>query len=80
VTAEDGSTTPTPTRAEAIVEFLKGEGVNYELIEHEPTMSGADEARTMHESPDRVAKTIGPPRPERVRDRRDSRLPAARPA
>ena len=58
MTAEDGSTTPTPTRAEAIVEFLKSEGVNYELIEHEPTMSGADEARTMHESPDQVAKTI----------------------
>ena len=57
MTTEDGST-PTTTRAEAIVEFLEGEGVDYELIEHEPTMSGADEARIMHQPPDRVAKTI----------------------
>jgi hypothetical protein len=58
MTTEGGSTTSTTTRAEAIVEFLEGEGVNYELIEHEPTMSGADEARTMHQPPDQVAKTI----------------------
>jgi Ala-tRNA(Pro) deacylase len=32
--------------------------VDYELIEHEPTMSAAAEARTMHQSPDQVAKTI----------------------
>ena len=55
---EDGSMTPTTTRAEAIVEFLEGEGVRYELIEHERTMSAAAEARTMHQSPDQVAKTI----------------------
>ena len=55
---EDGSTTPTTTRAEAIVDFLEGEGVDYELIEHEPTMSAAAEARTMHQSPEQVAKTI----------------------
>jgi len=55
---EGGSATPTTTRAEAIVEFLRGEGVDYELIEHEPTMSAAGEARTMHQSPDQVAKTI----------------------
>jgi len=58
MTTEAGSTTPTTTRAVAIVEFLEGEGVNYELIEHEPTMSGADEARTMHQPSDQVAKTI----------------------
>jgi len=55
---EDASTTPTTTRAEAIVDFLEGEGVDYELIEHEPTMSAAAEARTMHQSPEQVAKTI----------------------
>ena len=55
---EDRSTTPMTTRADAIVEFLEGEGVDYELIEHEPTMSAAAEARTTHRSPDQVAKTI----------------------
>ena len=58
MTTENVSTTPTTTRAEAIVDFLEGEGVDYELIEHEPTMSAAAEARTMHQSPDQVAKTI----------------------
>src|SRR6185437_5934910 len=47
-----------PTRAEAIVEFLEGEGVSYELIEHEPTLSAAAEARTTHHLSDQVAKTI----------------------
>jgi Ala-tRNA(Pro) deacylase len=55
---EDGSTTPTTTRAGAVVEFLEGEGVKYELIEHEPTMSGADEVRTLHQPPEQVAKTL----------------------
>ena len=58
MTAEGSSTIPASTRTEAIVEFLDGAGVHYELIEHEPTMSGADEARTMHQPPDQVAKTI----------------------
>ncbi len=58
MTTENVSTTPTTTRAEAIVDFLEGEGVDHELIEHEPTMSAAAEARTMHQSPDQVAKTI----------------------
>ena len=58
MTAEDGSLTPTTTRSEAIVEFLEGEGVDYELIEHEATLSAAAEARTTHQSPDQVAKTI----------------------
>jgi len=55
---EDGSRTPTTTRAGAVVEFLEGEGVKYELIEHEPTMSGADEVRTLHQPPEQVAKTL----------------------
>jgi len=58
MTTEDRSTAPTTTRAAAIVEFLQGEGIDYELIEHEPTMSAAAEARTVHQSPDQVAKTI----------------------
>jgi Ala-tRNA(Pro) deacylase len=55
---KDVSNTPTTTRVGAIVEFLQGDRVDYELIEHEPTMSAAAEARTMHQSPDQVAKTI----------------------
>lgn len=46
------------TRAEAIAEFLEGEGVSYELIEHEPTLSAAAEARTTGHPPDQVAKTV----------------------
>lgn len=55
MTIDDGLV---PTRAEAIVEFLEGEGVSYELIEHEPTLSAAAEARTTHHPADQVAKTI----------------------
>jgi len=58
MTAEEGGATPMTTRAQAIVDFLEGEGVDCELIEHEPTMSATAEARTMHRSPDQVAKTI----------------------
>ena len=42
----------------SVVDFLEGEGVDYEVIEHEPTMSAAGEARIMHYPPDQVAKTI----------------------
>ncbi len=52
------SASPAATRAAAIVEFLEGEGLDYELIEHEPTMSAGAEARTTHHPPDQVAKTI----------------------
>ena len=60
MSTKDGSATPTPTTThwQAIVEFLDGEGVRYELIEHEPTMSAGAEARATHHPPDQVAKTI----------------------
>ena len=52
------SASPAPTRFEAIVEFLDGEGVAHELIEHESTMSAAAEARATHYPPGQVAKTV----------------------
>jgi Ala-tRNA(Pro) deacylase len=58
MTTEDGPSTPTTTRAETIAEFLEGERVDYELIEHEPTMSATAEARAVRQSPGQVAKTI----------------------
>ena len=56
--ASDSSGAPATTRVTAIVEFLDGAGVEYELIEHEPTMSGAAEARVTEHAPDQVAKTV----------------------
>ncbi len=53
-----GSLEPAPTRFEAITEFLEGEGIQHRLIEHQPTMSAAAEARVTHFPPDEVAKTI----------------------
>jgi Ala-tRNA(Pro) deacylase len=49
---------PATTRVEAISQFLEGGGVEHELIEHEPTLSAAAEARATHYPPDQVAKTI----------------------
>jgi len=46
------------TRVEAIVQFLDGTGVDYELVEHEPTMTAAAEARATEHPPDEVAKTV----------------------
>jgi len=46
------------TRVEAIVAFLDGEGVEYELIEHQPTMSAAAEASVTQHAPEQVAKTV----------------------
>jgi len=46
------------TRVEAITGFLDGAGVAYELVEHEPVMSAAAEARVAHVPPDQVAKTV----------------------
>ena len=47
-----------PTHVEAITAYLEGAGVEHELIEHEPVMSAAAEARATHLPPDQVAKTI----------------------
>lgn len=46
------------TRVDAIVQFLEGAGVDFELVEHEPTMSAAAEAQATHQPPDQVAKTV----------------------
>jgi prolyl-tRNA editing enzyme YbaK/EbsC (Cys-tRNA(Pro) deacylase) len=46
------------TRVKAIVEFLDGQGVAYELVEHESAMSAAGEARVAHLPTDQVAKTV----------------------
>jgi Ala-tRNA(Pro) deacylase len=46
------------TGVRALSEYLDGEGIAHELIEHEPTMSAAAEARTLRFLPQRVAKTV----------------------
>ncbi|MGZ4249716.1 MAG: aminoacyl-tRNA deacylase [Solirubrobacteraceae bacterium] len=56
--AGDGFSGMATTRVEAITEFLDGEAINYEVIEHEPTTSAAAEARATHFPPDQVAKTV----------------------
>lgn len=48
----------TTTRAASIVEFLDAERVEHRLIEHESTMSAAEDARATGEPAHRVAKTI----------------------
>jgi len=49
---------PATTRYEAITDYLEGAGVEYELIEHEPTMSAAADAAATRHSPDEVVKSI----------------------
>lgn len=46
------------TGVEAIVGFLDGAGVEYELVEHEPVASAGAEAHAVHQSPEKVSKTI----------------------
>jgi prolyl-tRNA editing enzyme YbaK/EbsC (Cys-tRNA(Pro) deacylase) len=46
------------TRAALIVEYLDAEGVDHTLIEHDPTMSAAEEARATGAPAHKVAKTI----------------------
>jgi Ala-tRNA(Pro) deacylase len=46
------------TRVDAIVEFLQGKYIPYELVEHDPVMSAAAEARVAGLPPDQVAKTV----------------------
>jgi len=54
----ESPSSPAPTRYEAIAEFLEGEGIEHEMVTHEPTMSAVAEARATHRPPDEVAKTI----------------------
>jgi Ala-tRNA(Pro) deacylase len=46
------------TRVEAIVGFLDGAGIAYELVEHETATSATAEARVARVPPDQVAKTV----------------------
>ena len=48
----------TGTGVQAVVGFLDGAGVAFELIEHESTVSASAEARVMDRSPREVAKTV----------------------
>ena len=58
MTGNGSSSGPATTRVDAIVQFLQGAGVAYELIEHESVMSAAAEARATHFNPEQVAKTV----------------------
>jgi Ala-tRNA(Pro) deacylase len=46
------------TGIDAIVGFLEQEGVSFEVVEHEQTMSAAEEAEATHRRPQDVAKTV----------------------
>lgn len=48
----------TTTGVAAVVEYLDAEGIQYELVEHEPTMSAGAEASATHRAPQQVAKTV----------------------
>ena len=58
MTNEDSLGGMATTGVGAIVEFLDGAGVEYELVEHEPVMSAAAEAGVAHVPPDQLAKTV----------------------
>jgi len=58
--SKHSSETITTTRHDAIVGFLEGERVPYELLEHEPVMSAIAEARVAGRPLDEVAKTVVP--------------------
>ena len=59
MTSENSSPgTMTTTGVEAIVGFLDGVGIAYELIEHPKVMSAAAEARVVHVPAEQVAKTV----------------------
>ena len=49
---------PATTGPSAVREYLDGQGVSYELVEHEPTMSAAAEADATHRPKEQVAKTV----------------------
>jgi Ala-tRNA(Pro) deacylase len=46
------------TGAAAIVEYLDGQGIEHELVEHEPTMSAVAEAAATQRPQSQVAKTV----------------------
>lgn len=54
----EGAGTVATTRVDAIVGFLEGAGVSFELIEHHRVTSASAEAHVTEQPPERVAKTI----------------------
>ena len=71
MTDERSEGTVASTRVEAIVGFLDGAGIAYELVEHESVTSAAAEARVARLPPEKVAKTDRVARRQRVRHRGD---------
>lgn len=57
-TENSGAGEVVTTGTAAIVEYLGGQGIEYELVEHEPTMSAVAEANTTHRPQSQVAKTV----------------------
>lgn len=49
---------PSTTGVKAITDYLDGQGIYYELVEHEPVMSAAAEARATQRPKHQVAKTV----------------------
>jgi Cys-tRNA(Pro)/Cys-tRNA(Cys) deacylase len=58
MSSESGPSAMTTTRVDAIVGFLEGAKVTYELIEHKLVMSAGAEARVAGQPPQTVAKTV----------------------
>jgi Ala-tRNA(Pro) deacylase len=58
MTSEDSPGAIVTTRVKAIVEFLDGLGIAYELVKHEPVMSATAGARVANLPPEQVAKTV----------------------
>jgi Ala-tRNA(Pro) deacylase len=46
------------TGVNAITGYLEGEGIPFELVEHQPTMTAAAEAQATHRPAHEVAKTV----------------------
>jgi len=58
MSAENSHAGMTRTHVDAVVEYLQGMGVDFELLEHEVTMSATEEARATDWPPEQVAKTV----------------------
>lgn len=59
--APDSGQNPSPvvgTRAQAFVDYLQGEGLKVDVIEHEPTLDALTEGRVAGFEPEEVAKTV----------------------
>ncbi|HEY7890790.1 MAG TPA: YbaK/EbsC family protein [Solirubrobacteraceae bacterium] len=55
---EPGPAAMTTTRVDAVVGFLEGAQVPYQLVQHTPVMSSGEQALAVEQEPERVAKTI----------------------